>query len=61
MERRQPIPVEEAVKRVYQFQKHGQVEWVPLKNSLGRWIAEDILADHDVPCLLYTSPSPRDA
>ncbi|MBV5111113.1 molybdopterin molybdotransferase MoeA [Bacillus altitudinis] len=49
MERRQPIPVEEAVKKVHQFQKHGQVEWVPLKNSLGRWIAEDILADHDVP------------
>ncbi|WP_212362507.1 molybdopterin molybdotransferase MoeA [Bacillus altitudinis] len=49
MERRQPIPVEEAVKKVHQFQKHGQVEWVPLKNSLGRWLAEDILADHDVP------------
>lgn len=49
MERRQPIPVEEAVKKVHQFQKHGQVEWVPLKNSLGRWIAEDILVDHDVP------------
>ncbi|WP_448011649.1 molybdopterin molybdotransferase MoeA [Bacillus altitudinis] len=49
MERRQPIPVEEAVKKVHQFQKHGKVEWVPLKNSLGRWIAEDILADHDVP------------
>ncbi len=49
MERRQPIPVEEAVKKVHQFQKHGQVEWVPLKNSLGRYIAEDILADHDVP------------
>ncbi|MGD6975314.1 gephyrin-like molybdotransferase Glp [Bacillus altitudinis] len=49
MERRQPIPVEEAVKKVHQFQKHGQVEWVPLKKSLGRWIAEDILADHDVP------------
>ncbi|EMI13583.1 molybdopterin biosynthesis protein [Bacillus stratosphericus LAMA 585] len=49
MERRQPISVEEAVKKVHQFQKHGQVEWVPLKNSLGRWIAEDILADHDVP------------
>lgn len=49
MERRQPIPVEEAVKKVHQFQKHGQVEWVPLKNSLERWIAEDILADHDVP------------
>ncbi|WP_414835250.1 gephyrin-like molybdotransferase Glp [Bacillus altitudinis] len=49
MERRQPISVEEAVKKVHQFQKHGQVEWVPLKNSLGRWIAQDILADHDVP------------
>lgn len=49
MERRQPIPVEEAVKKVHQFQKHGQVEWVLLKNSLGRYIAEDILADHDVP------------
>lgn len=49
MERRQPISVEEAVKKVHQFQKHGQVEWVPLKNSLGRYIAEDILADHDVP------------
>ncbi len=49
MERRQPISVEEAVKKVHQFQKHGQVEWVPLKNSLGRWVAEDILADHDVP------------
>ncbi|PGD43121.1 molybdopterin molybdenumtransferase [Bacillus altitudinis] len=49
MERRQPIPVEEAVKKVHQFQKHGQVEWVPLKNSLRRYIAEDILADHDVP------------
>lgn len=49
MERRQPIPVEEAIKKVHEYQKHGEVEWVPLKSSLGRFIAEDILADHDVP------------
>ncbi|KEP25239.1 molybdopterin molybdotransferase MoeA [Bacillus zhangzhouensis] len=49
MERRQPIPVEEAIKKVSQYQKHGEVEWVPLKNSLGRFTAEDIVADHDVP------------
>ncbi|AIZ59979.1 molybdopterin molybdenumtransferase [Bacillus sp. WP8] len=49
MERRQPIPVEEAIKKVHQYEKHGEIEWVPLKDSLGRFIAEDILADHDVP------------
>ncbi|MFJ5963588.1 gephyrin-like molybdotransferase Glp [Bacillus sp. NPDC093026] len=49
MERRQPIPVEEAVKRVIQYKKQGKVEWVPLKDSLDRFIAKDILADHDVP------------
>lgn len=49
MERRQPIPVEEAIKKVHQYEKHGEREWVPLKDSLGRFIAEDILADHDVP------------
>ena len=31
------------------IRKHGEIEWVPLKDSLGRFIAEDILADHDVP------------
>lgn len=49
MERRQPIPVEEAIKKVHQYEKHGEIEWVPLKDSLGRFISEDILADHDVP------------
>ncbi|MBD3859539.1 molybdopterin molybdotransferase MoeA [Bacillus sp. 28A-2] len=49
MERRQPIPVEEAIKKVKQYEKHGEVEWVPLKDSLERFIAEDIVADHDVP------------
>ncbi|GLF90335.1 molybdopterin molybdenumtransferase [Bacillus safensis] len=49
MERRQPIPVEEAIEKVHQYEKHGKEEWVPLKDSLGRFIAEDILADHDVP------------
>ncbi len=49
MERRQPIPVQEAIQKVHQYEKDGQVEWVPLRNSLERFIAEDILADHDVP------------
>lgn len=49
MESRQPISVEEAIKKVHQYEKHGEIEWVPLKDSLGRFIAEDILADHDVP------------
>ncbi len=49
MERRQPIPVQEAIQKVHQYEKYGQVEWVPLRNSLERFIAEDILADHDVP------------
>jgi len=49
MGRRQPIPVQEAIQKVHQYEKDGQVEWVPLRNSLERFIAEDILADHDVP------------
>ncbi|MCR4354342.1 molybdopterin molybdotransferase MoeA [Bacillus pumilus] len=49
MERRQPIPVQEAIQKVHQYEKHGEAEWVPLRNSLERFIAEDILADHDVP------------
>ncbi len=49
MERRQPIPVQEAIQKVHQYEKHGEQEWVPLRNSLERFIAEDILADHDVP------------
>lgn len=49
MERRQPIRVQEAIQKVHQYEKHGEVEWVSLRNSLARFIAEDILADHDVP------------
>ncbi|MGE1211354.1 molybdopterin molybdotransferase MoeA [Bacillus pumilus] len=49
MERRQPIPVQEAIQKVHQYEKHGEQEWVPLRISLERFIAEDILADHDVP------------
>ncbi|MGN7327986.1 molybdopterin molybdotransferase MoeA [Bacillus pumilus] len=49
MGRRQPIPVQEAIQKVHQYEKDGLSEWVPLRNSLERFIAEDILADHDVP------------
>ncbi len=49
MERRQAIPVKEAIKKVHQYRRYGEVEWIPLKDSLERFIAEDMLADHDVP------------
>ncbi|MGE6631206.1 molybdopterin molybdotransferase MoeA [Bacillus sp. NPDC077027] len=49
VEKRQPLPVEEAIQKVNLYQKKGEVEWVPLKESLHRYLAEDVLADHDVP------------
>ena len=29
--------------------KHGEIEWVHLEESLHRYLAEDVTADHDVP------------
>ncbi|AKL84189.1 molybdopterin molybdotransferase MoeA [Bacillus atrophaeus] len=49
LEKRKPIPVDEAVRRVSEFQKQGETEWVPLEDSLHRFLAEDVKADHDVP------------
>lgn len=49
LEKRTPIPVDEAVRRVSRFQKRGETEWVALENSLHRFLAEDVTADHHVP------------
>lgn len=49
LEKRTPIPVDEAVRRVCHFQKQGETEWVALEDSLHRFLAEDITADHHVP------------
>ncbi|CAN2252667.1 gephyrin-like molybdotransferase Glp [Bacillus sp. SN1] len=49
LEKRTPIPVDEAVRRVCHFQKQGETEWVALEDSLHRFLAEDVTADHHVP------------
>ena len=49
IEKRTPIPVFEAAARVSQHQKLGDAEWIHLEESLHRFLAEDVKADHDVP------------
>ncbi|WP_066294996.1 molybdopterin molybdotransferase MoeA [Bacillus sp. FJAT-29937] len=49
VERRNPIPVREAVQRVMNFEKTGQIEYVSINDSFGRYLAEDITATNDVP------------
>lgn len=49
IEKRTPIPVYEATALVSQHHKHGEIEWVHLEESLNRYLAEDVTADHDVP------------
>ncbi|MDF0727011.1 molybdopterin molybdotransferase MoeA [Cytobacillus sp. S13-E01] len=49
VEKRTPIPVAEAVKKVMSFAKTGITEKIELENSYGRYLAEDLKADHDVP------------
>lgn len=49
VERRTPIPVGEAVERVMKFQMDGKTEYVPINESLNRYLAEDITATNDVP------------
>ncbi len=48
LEKRTPIQVDEAVRRVSLYKK-GDTEWVALEDSLHRYLAEDVKADHDVP------------
>ncbi|MDM5189466.1 molybdopterin molybdotransferase MoeA [Bacillus sp. DX4.1] len=49
MERRVPIAVEEAVRKVMEFANRGLKELLPLELAYGRTLAEDLVADHDVP------------
>ncbi|HZG61506.1 MAG TPA: gephyrin-like molybdotransferase Glp [Anoxybacillus sp.] len=49
VERRTPIPVSEAVKRVMAYAKAGEAEIVSLEHAYGRYLAEPLVADHDVP------------
>lgn len=49
LERRIPIPVAEAVKRIMDFAITGQTEYVSINESFGRYLSEDITATNDVP------------
>ncbi|WP_026693253.1 gephyrin-like molybdotransferase Glp [Peribacillus kribbensis] len=49
LEKRKPISIEEAVSRVMAINTAGSMETVSLQESLGRYLAEDITAAHDVP------------
>jgi molybdopterin molybdotransferase len=49
LERRNPISVGEAVKKVMEYQLTGKTELVSIEESYGRFLAEDIIATSDVP------------
>ncbi len=49
LERRKPIQIGEAVNRVLEHPMEPRVEEIHIEQSLNRILAEDIVADHDVP------------
>lgn len=49
VERRVSISVSEAIERVMEKAVVGAVEVVPIRESYGRYLGEDLIADHDVP------------
>jgi molybdopterin molybdotransferase len=49
LEKRTPIPVTEAIKRVMKYAREGEAETVRLEEAYGRYLAEELRADHDVP------------
>jgi molybdopterin molybdotransferase len=49
IEKRTPMAVADAVRKVMEFAKLGIKEMVPLEESFGRYLAEDLAADQDVP------------
>jgi molybdopterin molybdotransferase len=46
---RKPIKVNDAVKKVMDHTLKGKVEYVPIEESYGRILGDDLVADHDVP------------
>ncbi len=49
VEKRQPIPVKEAIERVMKRVTHLESELVPLEKAYGRILAEPVRASHHVP------------
>ncbi|SFB35239.1 molybdopterin molybdochelatase [Lentibacillus halodurans] len=46
---RKPIPVDEAINRVWKHRRQGETEYVSIQNCDNRRLAEDITAKHPVP------------
>ncbi|WP_040204581.1 molybdopterin molybdotransferase MoeA [Neobacillus jeddahensis] len=49
LERRKPIPIGEAVKRIMEHQIQGVTEHVSINESYGRFLSEDLVATSNVP------------
>ncbi|PAE39368.1 molybdopterin molybdotransferase MoeA [Bacillus sp. 7884-1] len=49
LERRKPIPIGDAVKKIMEFQLNGKTEFVSIDESYGRFLSEDLIATSDVP------------
>ncbi|MBS4217414.1 molybdopterin molybdotransferase MoeA [Bacillus sp. FJAT-49711] len=49
VERRKPIWVKDAIEYVMKYKKNGGVEFISLDDCDGRFLAEPLIADHDVP------------
>jgi molybdopterin molybdotransferase len=49
LERRKPIPIGDAVKKIMEFQLSGKTEFVSIDESYGRFLSEDLIATSDVP------------
>ncbi|MFF2446196.1 gephyrin-like molybdotransferase Glp [Neobacillus sp. NPDC058068] len=49
LERRKPIQIGEAVKRIMEHQLPGVTELVSINESFGRFLSEDLIATSDVP------------
>ncbi len=46
---RTPIPVEEAMDKIWKYKKDGQAEEINMEESIGRFLGEDLIATTDVP------------
>ncbi|MFD2046488.1 gephyrin-like molybdotransferase Glp [Ornithinibacillus salinisoli] len=49
VEHRKPIKVNEAIERVMQYTIKGSLQRVPIEESYGHFLGEDLVADHHVP------------
>lgn len=49
LEKRTPISVSNAVQKVMEIQIMGQTEYIPITQSYGRYLSEDLIATSDVP------------